>query len=35
MYVGTVTEFERADVRVQTESGDIRIEKTMEASSNG
>ena len=31
MYVGTVKEFEKADVRIQTESGDIRIEKMMEA----
>jgi len=30
MYVGTVKDFEKADMRIQTESGDIRIEKTME-----
>jgi hypothetical protein len=30
MYVGTAKEFEKADMRIQTENGDIRIEKMME-----
>jgi len=31
MCVGNIKNFEKADVRIQTESGGIRIEKTMEA----
>ena len=31
MYVGTVEKIEMADIQIQTESGDIRIEKVMES----